>query len=207
MKNWDLNFAPSYTPKQMLEQGVFEGKYINAIKGLPASWYKLPKVVGPKDEPDVTLNKYGIKSRQPLSVWKKNGWTTKNSPNGWFEWYCLYHEGRRLEEEDKWQIARWRSFVARHMGQLVMHCSLKDEDKCKKQRQGLLQWGWDSTTKYTLEQRLANLKKLGVSVDKKELEEWEDSKGKGKEKDEDKKDKGKLTKESHAIIVPPWVKW
>lgn len=195
MKDWDLNFAPSYTPKEMLEQGVFEGKYINAIKGLPASWYKLPKVVGPKDEPDVSLNKYEIKSRQPLSVWKKNGWTTKNSPNGWFEWYCRYYEGRRLEDEDKWQIARWRSFVARHMGQLAGHCSLKDEKKCTKQRQGLLQWGWDSTEKYTLEQRLSNLKKLGVSVDKKELEEWEENGG-----------KKKVTKES-LVEVPPWVKW
>lgn len=71
----------------------------------------------------------------------------------------------------------------------------RDEKKCTKQRQGLLQWGWDSTEKYTLEQRLSNLKKLGVSVDKKELEEWEEGGG-----------KKKVTKES-MVISPPWVKW
>ena len=173
MKNWDPKFAPSYSPKEMLELGVFEGKYINAVKGLPGSWYQLPKVVKPEEEPDVSLNKYKIKSRQPLSVWKNNGWTTENSPNGWFEWYCLYYQGRRLADEDTWQINRWRSFVARHMGQLAINCSLSDESKCIKQRQGLLQWGWDSTKKYTLEQRFDNLKKLNVSITMQELEEIE----------------------------------
>lgn len=186
MKNWDPKFAPSYSPKEMLELGVFEGKYINAIKGLPGSWYQLPKVVKPDEEPNIDLNKYKIKSRQPLSVWEKNGWTTKNSPNGWFEWYCLYHQGRRLEE-DTWQINRWRSFVARHMGQLAIHCSLSDESKCTKQRQGLLQWGWDSTKKFTLDQRLDNLKKLGVNISKKELEEIEGVKSEQKLKKENHK--------------------
>ena len=187
MKNWDPKFAPSYSPKEMLELGVFEGKYINAIEGLPGSWYKLPKVVKPDEEPNIDLNKYKIKSRQPLSVWEKNGWTTKNSPNGWFEWYCLYHQGRRLDEEDTWQINRWRSFVARHMGQLATHCSLSDESKCIKQRQGLLQWGWDSTKKFTLDQRLDNLKKLGVNISKKELEEIEGVKSEQKLKKENHK--------------------
>jgi len=68
---WHPDFAPSYTPKQMLTMGVFEGKYINAIKGLPSDWYDLPKVVGPKDDPDVTLNHFKVKSRQPLSVWRQ----------------------------------------------------------------------------------------------------------------------------------------
>lgn len=187
MKNWDPKFAPSYSPKEMLELGVFEGKYINAIKGLPGSWYQLPKVVKPEEEPDVSLNKYKIKSRQPLSVWKKNGWTTENSPNGWFEWYCLYYQGRRLVEEDTWQINRWRSFVARHMGQLATNCSLSDESKCAKQRQGLLQWGWDSTKKYTLEQRFDNLKKLNVSITMQELEKIEGISSEQKLKTEDRK--------------------
>ena len=80
---WDPKFAPSYTPEEMLKLGVFEGKYINAVKGAPAAWKKIPKVLGPDDEPDPTINKYGVKSRQPLSVWKKNGWV-KTDKWGWF---------------------------------------------------------------------------------------------------------------------------
>jgi hypothetical protein len=157
---WHPDFAPSYTPKQMLEKGVFEGKYINAIKGLPKDWYDLPRVVGPKDEPDTALNYFKVKSRQPLSVWRHNGWTTKDSPLGWFQWYCLYYLERRLPKEDDWQIKRWRSFVARHMGQVKASCSLKDDTCHTKQRQGLLQWAWDSHTEVSDVQLKKNRDKL-----------------------------------------------
>lgn len=166
MKNadtWDPDFYPCFTPEEMLDLGVFEGKYINNIKGIPSSWKNKPKVVGPKDEPDETLNYYGVKSRQPLSTWKENGWI-KTDPNGWLEWYCHYYLGRRLGEEDKWQINRWRSFVARHMGQIKANCTLTDKDCRPVQRQGLLQWAWDSSKEFTEKQQRANLKKLGVSV-------------------------------------------
>ena len=42
---WDPTFGPSYTPEQMLKLGIFEGKYINAVEGLPKSWYGIPKVL------------------------------------------------------------------------------------------------------------------------------------------------------------------
>jgi hypothetical protein len=159
-KNWDVSFTPSYTPEEMLKLGVFEGKYINNIKGIPSSWKSLPKVVGPKDPPDIKLNKYGVKSRQPLSAWKEKGWITDDSPNGFFEWYIHYWLGRRLDKIDNTQIGRWRSFVARHQGQIKANCTLGD-DKCRPvQRQALLQWGWDSSTLYTDEQRAKNLKKF-----------------------------------------------
>lgn len=168
MTDWHPLFGPSYTPKEMLELGVFEGKYINSVKGIPSDWKKLPKVLGPKDKPDPELNKYKIKSRQPLSVWKQNGWThPKLYPSGWFEWYCLYYLGRRLGEEDVKQINRWRSFVARHQGQINKACSLKDDECRPKQRQGLLQWGWDSSTKFTEEQVEKNAKRMVSLTDSK----------------------------------------
>lgn len=158
-KEWHPEFTPSFTPEEMLKMGVFEGKYINIIKGIPSSWKKLPKVVGPKDEADVELNYYKIKSRQPLSVWKKNGWIMTDE-GGWFHWYCLYYLGRRLGKEDDTQVGRWKSFVARHMGQVKASCRLNDEKCHTKQRQGLLQWAWDSTTAFTDEQREKNLKRM-----------------------------------------------
>lgn len=166
MKNantWDPEFYPCYTPEEMLKLGVFEGKYINNIKGIPSSWKSLPKVLGPKDEPDETLNHYGVKSRQPLSTWKENKWI-KTDENGWFHWYILYYQGRRLGEEDKWQINRWRSFVARHMGQIKANCTLTDKECRPVQRQGLLQWAWDSSKLFTEEQGKDNLKKLGIPL-------------------------------------------
>lgn len=146
-KLWNKEFTPFFTPEEMLRKGVFEGKYINNIKGIPNDWKKLPKVVGPKDEPDPSLNFYGVKSRQPLSEWKKNGWI-RTDKNGWFEWYCRYFLGRRLGEEDDWQIGRWKSFIARHQAQVSKKCKPGDKDCNTKQRQGLLQWGWDSDLEF-----------------------------------------------------------
>lgn len=172
-KSWHPEFTPSFTPEEMLEMGVFEGKYINIIKGIPASWKKIKRVVGPKDPPDVSLNYYGVKSRQPLSAWKANGWIMTDE-GGWFHWYCLYYLGRRLGAEDDKQIKRWKSFVARHMGQLKSSCSLSDKKCNVKQRQGLLQWGWDSSTLFSDQQREKNLKRMlqktGTSVDDTSLE-------------------------------------
>lgn len=169
MKDWDPNFGPSYTPKEMLEMGVFEGKYINIIKNvdIPKHWYKIKKVLKKEDKPDESLNYYKIKSRQPLSVWKENNWIYGDDIGGWFHWYIAYYLGRRDEEIDKIQISRWKSFVARHQGQITSNCSLKDK-KCRpKQRQGLLQWGWDSSVKYSEEQVHKNAKRLAKMTNSK----------------------------------------
>jgi hypothetical protein len=175
-QKWDPRFAPCYTPLEMLEKGVFEGKYINAVKGLPASWYKVKKVLAKDQDPDPSINAFGIKSRQPLSVWKKNGWI-KTDKNGWFEWYCHYFLGRRLGKEDEWQIGRWRSFVARHQGQIDASGKKNDLKAREKQRQGLLQWGWDSTKSFdekTLDKNLERFKKIpGISVEQySSLTDW-----------------------------------
>lgn len=165
-KEWNPEFTPSYTPLEMLEMGVFEGKYINIIEGLPKAWYKLPKVLKKEEEPNVELNHFGVKSRQPLSVWKQNGWI-KTDKGGWFHWYCLYFLGRRLGKEDDWQIGRWKSFVARHNAQVQSKCKKKDYKCNTRQRQGLLQWGWDSDTIFDDKQKKKNLdrlKKMGINV-------------------------------------------
>jgi hypothetical protein len=156
---WHPEFGPAYTPEEMLEQGVFEGKYINNIRDIPASWKKLPKVVGPSEEPNVELNKFKIKSRQGLSEWKKKGWIMTDS-NGWFHWYIKYYFGRRLGKEDETEIKRWKSFVARHQGQIIANCKPGDKECRPKQRQGLLQWAWDSSKPFTPEQVKRNQTKI-----------------------------------------------
>lgn len=163
---WHPNFGPSYTPMEMLNLGVFEGIYTHAIKGIPAKYTNHKKVIG-KEGPDESINQFKVKSRQSLKVWQENKWVTKDSPLGWWEWYVKYFEGRRLPEDD-WQIGRWRSFVSRHMGQIVAANQTAQLDKRVKQRQGLLQWGWNSTvlvTEVTIRSNAKRLAKLaGASV-------------------------------------------
>lgn len=160
--DWDESFYPCYTPKEMLELGVFEGKYLNDDKDeYPSSWFKNAKMSTTADE---SLNKYKIKSRQSLQVWKANGWINKQDPKGWFQWYCRYYNGRR-SSDDKRQINRWRSFVSRHMGQIKANCKLDDDDCRPKQRQGLLQWAWDSSKKFDDPSVIENnLKKMKASA-------------------------------------------
>ena len=157
------DFTPYYSPYEMLKMGVFEGKYINNIKGLPSSWYKHAKVLKPSDKPKESINFFKVKSRQPLSVWKEKGWI-KTDENGWFHWYCLYYLGRRLGEEDQWQINRWISFCSRHQGAIVKAGVLNDLDKRVKQRQALLQWGWNSTLEFNEENRKRAAKRVRLTI-------------------------------------------
>lgn len=134
-------FAPAYTPKKMLEMGVFEGKYYSdGTRELPADWFVNARL---SDTPDPSLNFFGVKSRQPLSVWKEKGWIIGPDPRGWFQWYCRYYLGRRLPEVDAAQIKRWRAF-ARHAGQIRANCTPGDPFCRPRQRQALLQWAHDA---------------------------------------------------------------
>ena len=103
------DFRPHFTPQQMLELGVFEGKYCNDCRPeLPEPWLEKALIA---DKPDPELNFFKIKSRQPLSEWRRKGWILEPDPRGWFQWYCRYYLGRRLPSVDGWQIKRWRAFT------------------------------------------------------------------------------------------------
>lgn len=139
-KQFDPLFKPHFTPSKMLELGVFEGKYCNDCKNeFPASWFAKAKT---SKTPDITCNFFGVKSRQPLSVWRQNGWVIEPDPRGWFQWYCRYYLGRRIPGVDNKQIARWRAF-ARHAAQVKAHCMPEDLSCRPRQRQALLQWSYN----------------------------------------------------------------
>lgn len=134
------DFAPFHTPAEMLEMGVFEGKYLNDCQGeFPAEWFEAAKLSA---TPNPELNYFGTKSRQPLSTWREKGWIYGPDPRGWFQWYCRYFLGRRLSEIDAIQIKRWRGF-ARHAGQIRANCHAGDPFCRPRQRQALLQWAYD----------------------------------------------------------------
>lgn len=137
---FDRQFEPFCSPRKMLEMGVFEGKYCNDCQDeLPASWFENAKI---SSVADPSLNQFGIKSRQPLSVWREKGWIIGPDPRGWFQWYCRYYLGRRLPEVDRLQIRRWRAF-SRHAGQIRANCDPGDLFCRPRQRQALLQWSYD----------------------------------------------------------------
>lgn len=139
-EDYDDGFRPCFTPQEMLEMGVFEGKYLNDCTGeFPAQWFKNAKL---SSIADPRLNYFHIKSRQPLAVWEQNGWIIPPDPRGWFQWYCRYYMGRRIPSVDQFQIKRWRAF-SRHLAQVKKNCAPGDE-KCRpRQRQALLQWSHD----------------------------------------------------------------
>lgn len=139
-QNFDEEFQPYFSPARMLELGVFEGRYLNDCQGeFPRAWFEMAKT---SSSPDPSLNYFGVKSRQPLSVWQQKGWIYGPDPRGWFQWYCRYYLGRRLPEIDRLQIARWKGF-SRHAGQIRANCYPGDLFCRSRQRQALLQWAYD----------------------------------------------------------------
>jgi hypothetical protein len=135
-------FTPDLTPPQMLELGVFGGKYMNDTRDeFPRNWFTRAKLSPGKRDP--SLNFFGVDASQPLSVWRAKGWLHPNDPRGWFQWYCRYYAGRREPEEDRRQIARWKA-MSRHVRQIERNCEPGDLDCRRRQRQALLHWAYDS---------------------------------------------------------------
>ncbi len=141
-KNFAPDFKPDLTPKQMLALGVFGGVYMrDCTKEFPKDWFTRAKFAKASRDPKINLFK--INASQPLSVWRKNGWISKDDPRGWFQWYCRYYMGRRLPKEDTRQIRRFHA-IRRHMGQIAANCSSGDLFCRPRQRQALLHWAYDS---------------------------------------------------------------
>lgn len=53
-----------------------------------------------------------------MKEWPKH-WLDDQDTQGWLEWYRNWNDGRRSEQDAK-QIARWKSFKARHSAQFAM---------------------------------------------------------------------------------------
>lgn len=140
--DFDSRFKPDLTPKEMLALGVFGGKYMTDCRDeLPKDWFVDAKLCAEKY--DISLNYFKVRASQPLSVWRAKGWLHKDDPRGWFQWYCRYFMGRRLETEDNRQIKRWLA-IQRHIAQLRNNCRPGDVFCRPRQRQALLHWAYDS---------------------------------------------------------------
>ena len=140
-RHFHENFQPELTPKQMLELGVFGGKYMtDCADEFPSDWFKKAKLCSRRHDPQ--LNFFGVNASQPLSVWRAKGWIHPEDPRGWFQWYCRYYLGRRGPDDER-QIRRWVAF-RRHFTQVERNCRPGDFTCRRRQRQALLHWAYDS---------------------------------------------------------------
>jgi len=142
-KNFDKDFKPDLTPKEMIRLGVFGGDYFQTIpKEFPEDWFKGVELAG-SNGANAKLNYFRVNASQPLSVWQKKGWIYPEDPKGWFLWYCRYYQGRRIPGEDHRHITRWKN-MRRHITQLQKSCLPGDVCCQPKRRQALLHWAYDS---------------------------------------------------------------
>ncbi len=140
-ENFDPEFRPELTPKEMLELGVFGGKYMtDCIDEFPADWFANVKLCHEEHRPE--LNYFLINASKPLWYWRAKGWIYPDDPRGWFQWYCRYYRGRRCPDDAR-QIKRWKA-MRRHIAQIRKNCAPGDLVCRRKQRQALLHWAYDS---------------------------------------------------------------
>ncbi len=141
-RNFDPEFQPELTPRELLELGIFGGKYMTDCRNeFPTSWFKKARLCTERHDP--ALNYFGVNASQPLSYWREKGWIHPDDPRGWFQWYCRYYLGRRMPQEDRRQIRRWRA-VQRHISQIRKNCRPGDAACRPRQRQAVLHWAYDS---------------------------------------------------------------
>jgi hypothetical protein len=141
-RDFDPEFRPDLTPGEMLALGVFGGKYMTDCGDeFPAAWFTHARLS--PDRRDPSLNYFRVDASQPLSVWRAKGWIHSDDPRGWFQWYCRYYRGRRLPDEDRRQIKRWKA-IRRHVRQIERNCEPCDHSCRPRQRQALLHWAYDS---------------------------------------------------------------
>ena len=140
-KNFNPDFRPQLAPQQMLELGVFGGKYMtDCAAEFPREWFVNARLS--KDGHNPELNFFGISASKSLTYWREKGWINSADPRGWFQWYCRYYLGRRGPDDER-QIKRWKA-MRRHVAQLRKNCEPWDLLCQPKQRQALLQWAYDS---------------------------------------------------------------
>lgn len=140
-RNFSPIFHPQLTPQEMLEMGVFWGKYMtDCQKEFPSSRYKKTKLSPEKSNPK--LNFFWVSASQSLKVRQGKWWIYEEDPSGRFQRYCRYYMGRRGPDDER-QIKRRRA-MTRHTKAIRNNCYPLDRECRKRQRQAVLHRAYDS---------------------------------------------------------------
>ena len=147
-------FEPMFTPKEMLEKGIFGGTYFAELidhNDFPEEWFEnIDESFYKTDKYLTKVNFFKIKSGQSQEEWEAKGWMHKDDPRGWFEWYCKYFLGRRHEDDER-QIKRWAAFCGpkgrwRNIIYAKIHasgCGIENsQDVSRRIQQSLLHWSY-----------------------------------------------------------------
>lgn len=127
------DFRPNKSPESILREGAFGGTYFRPLyskrlgttieddwRELPSEWTSGGGINVEKQlssaEYDPAVNKYGVSCGQSIEEWEAAGWIRHEyDVRGWFQWYCRFWLGRRLDGngsgEDERQISRWKKCV------------------------------------------------------------------------------------------------
>ena len=73
-RNFHPDFRPDLSPKQLLELGIFGGKYMtDCTAEFPADWFENARLCPERHDPE--LNYFGVNASQPLWYWREKGWS------------------------------------------------------------------------------------------------------------------------------------
>lgn len=142
-------FKPCFSPKEMLDLGIFGGIYFQDYpkNGFLYNTDLFKDIDNSKlflTEYNKSKNYYNIKASMSKDDWANCNWLDKNSPLGWYEWYCNFFYGKRTSDDIR-QINRWSSFTSRMYG--ILRPKTLDEKKdlttYPKLKQSLLHWSWN----------------------------------------------------------------
>ena len=140
-QNFSPIFHPELTPQEMLEMGVFWGKYMtDCQKEFPSSRFTNAKLSPEKKNPK--LNFFKVNASQSLKIRQEKWWIREEDPRWWFQRYCRYYMGRRGPDDER-QIKRRKNMI-RHVKAIRNNCYPLDRECRKRQRQAVLHWAYDA---------------------------------------------------------------
>jgi hypothetical protein len=141
-RNFEPQFRPDLTPKEMLALGIFCGKYMtDCQKEFPASWFARAKL-----SPRAVTAPSIISVSTPVSRFRCGAGRAgfiRMIPAAGSSGIAGTIWAAACPDEDARQIKRWKA-IRRHVLQLRRHCEPGDPTCRPRQRQALLHWAYDS---------------------------------------------------------------